>query len=342
MSNWQQPMPTLETDYGYDEMSEWLDIGPTVEEESGWGVEETDFTTKLDYGAFTPDQIRQAQQIARQISLEQKQYGESRHFDRNMRDRRKQQQVKHDAAVGVHSAEDAIELLRRQKECRAAAPGAPAQPPVAQVHPGYNEPAAVAWLSNELKKCADNIRLYGNPPAQHAARFLLRFGQELLQFLPLPPPDVKAQVLSAFAQVGWDVRIRQPLKGSHPPNGQQLTSLAFGMCCFFSHRHNIPLPPPEAGIVNVPSAAPAPAPSHGHPAARGGAPAIPQPRSRGGKRGGGGGYAVPKPRASGSNYASGGGQQNQRVHQPAPRGQQQQQGQGGKGGRRNRYENNKY
>ena len=33
--------------------------------------------------------------------------------------------------------------------------------------------------------------------------------QELLQFLPNPPPDVKAQVLSAFAQVGWDVRIRQ-------------------------------------------------------------------------------------------------------------------------------------
>lgn len=53
-------MPTLDYDHGYDEMSEWLDIGPTVEEEAGWGVEETDFTTKLDYSAFTPEQVRQA------------------------------------------------------------------------------------------------------------------------------------------------------------------------------------------------------------------------------------------------------------------------------------------
>jgi len=115
---WQQPMPSLETDYGNDEISEWLDIGPTVEEEAGWGVDEDEYTTGLDYSAFTPEQIRQAQMIAKQISHEQKQYGESRHFDRNMRDRRKQQQVKHDAAVGVHSAEDAIELLRRQKSDR--------------------------------------------------------------------------------------------------------------------------------------------------------------------------------------------------------------------------------
>merc|ERR1719337_6799 len=97
-------------------MSEWLDIGPTVEEEDGWGVDEDEFTTSLDYSKFTPDQIRQAQAIANQIGREQKQYGESRHFDKNMRDRRKQQQVKHDAAVGVNTAEDAIELLRRQKE----------------------------------------------------------------------------------------------------------------------------------------------------------------------------------------------------------------------------------
>ena len=40
-------------------MAEWLDIGPTVEEEDGWGVEETDFTTSLDYSKFTPEQIRQ-------------------------------------------------------------------------------------------------------------------------------------------------------------------------------------------------------------------------------------------------------------------------------------------
>ena len=59
-TGWQQPMPTLDTDYGNDETSEWLDIGPTVEEESGWGVEETDFTTSLDYSKFTPDQIKQA------------------------------------------------------------------------------------------------------------------------------------------------------------------------------------------------------------------------------------------------------------------------------------------
>ena len=43
-----------------------------------------------------------------------------------MRDRRKQQQVKHDAAVGVNTAEDAIELLRRQKE-RQAGGGQPQQ-----------------------------------------------------------------------------------------------------------------------------------------------------------------------------------------------------------------------
>jgi len=282
-------MPTLDYDYGHDEMSEWLDIGPTVEEESGWGVEETDFTTKLDYSSFTPEQVRQAQMIAKQISHEQKQYGESRHFDRNMRDRHKQAPVKHDNALGVHSAEDAIELLRRQKERQAA--GAQhqqqgghiqvPQPAAPQLHPGYNEVGGVSWLRLELEKCSNNIRLYGNPPPQHAARFLLRFGQELLQFLPNPPPDVKAQVLSAFAQVGWDVRIRQPLKGSHPPNGQQLTSLAFGLCCYFSHRNSIPLPPPEAGIVNVPQRPPPQAAPQGH-GGKGGS--YPQPR--GGQHGG--------------------------------------------------------
>lgn len=343
-TGWQQPMPTLDYDHGYDEMSEWLDIGPTVEEEHGWGVEETEFTTKLDYTSFTPEQVRQAQMIAKQISHEQKQYGESRHFDRNMRDRRKQQQVKHDAAVGVHSAEDAIELLRRQKERQASGGGAPgpAMPPAQPaMAPGYNESGSVQWLRSELDKCATNIKLYGNPPPQHAARFLLRFGQELLQFLPNPPADVKAQVLSSFAQVGWDVRIRQPLKGSHPPNGQQLTSLAFGLCCYFSHRNGIQLPPPEAGIVNVPAAVPRPAPQpqqqHHH--GKGGHAREVQSRDGGhrhrGKGSKGGGYPVPKPRAQGSNYAGGGGQQNPRVQQPHQRGQYQHAGAQGKGGRRN-------
>lgn len=343
-------MPTLDYDHGYDEMSEWLDIGPTVEEEAGWGVEETDFTTKLDYSSFTPEQVRQAQMIAKQISHEQKQYGESRHFDRNMRDRRKQQQVKHDAAVGIHSAEDAIELLRRQKERQAAgggqfgaaggAPGPAPAPMAPAMSPGYNEPGGVHWLRSELEKCAANIKLYGNPPPQHAARFLLRFGQELLQYLPNPPADVKAQVLSSFAQVGWDVRIRQPLKGSHPPNGQQLTSLAFGLCCYFSHRNGIPLPPPEAGIVNVPAAAPRPAPQqHHHHGGKGGREVQTRDgghrhRGKGGK--GQGGIAIPKPRGGGS-YAAGGGQQNPNVHQPRQRGNYQHAGaqQGGKGGRRN-------
>ena len=56
-------MPTLAVDYGNDELSEWLDIGPTVEEEDGWGVEESDFTTSLDYSRFTPDQIRQVRTL---------------------------------------------------------------------------------------------------------------------------------------------------------------------------------------------------------------------------------------------------------------------------------------
>ena len=59
MSQWVQTMPTLEYDYGEDEVSEWLDIGPTVEEESGWGVEESEYTTGLDYSNFTPEQVRQ-------------------------------------------------------------------------------------------------------------------------------------------------------------------------------------------------------------------------------------------------------------------------------------------
>jgi len=227
--------------------------------------------------------------------------------------------VKHDASVGVNTAEDAIELLRRQKE-RQASGGMPQQmppqqqqmqqmppqqmqqmqqqqmqqqmqqmqqPPRHQVGAGYNEPGSVNWLRGELEKCASNIRTYGEPPPQHAARFLLRFGQELLQFLPNPPPDVKAQVLSSFAQVGWDVRIRQPLKGSHPPNGQQLTSLAFGLCCFFSHRNDFPLPPPEAGIIqHVPRpAAPVAQPQQQVRGAKGGG----GKGDRGAKGGGGGG-----------------------------------------------------
>jgi hypothetical protein len=59
-TGWQQEMPSLAVDYGDDAMSEWLDIGPTVEEEDGWGVDEDEFTTSLDYSKFTPDQIRQA------------------------------------------------------------------------------------------------------------------------------------------------------------------------------------------------------------------------------------------------------------------------------------------
>merc|ERR1712023_614175 len=165
------------------------------------------------------------------------------------------------------------------------------------VNPGYNEPGGVQWLRAELEKCAANIKLYGNPPPQHAARFLLRFGQELLQFLPMPPPDVKAQVLSAFAQVGWDVRIRQPLKGSHPPNGQQLTSLAYGMCCFFCARTGMPLPPPEAGIVTLPAGPPPGAPGAARPQA------LPQPRGAGG----GGGHQQRQNRGRGGGGGRGGG-----------------------------------
>jgi len=160
-------------------------------------------------------------------------------------------------------------------------------------------------------------------------------------FSTSPPADVKAQVLSSFAQVGWDVRIRQPLKGSHPPNGQQLTSLAFGLCCYFSHRNGIQLPPPEAGIVTVPAAAPRPAPQpqqHHHHGGKGGREVQSRDgghrhRGKGGK--GGGGIAIPNSR--GSNYAGGGGQQNANVHQPRQRGNYQHAGaqQGGKGGRRN-------
>jgi len=364
MSQWVQTMPTLEYDYGEDEMSEWLDIGPTVEEESGWGVEESEYTTGLDYSKFTPEQVRQAKIIAQQISHETKQYGEARHFDKSMRDRKTKTAVRHDAAVGVHSAEDAIELLRRQKERQATnrplygAPGqhqpqqqhhhqpqqqhyAP-QPvmPTYQYAPGYDEPGGVAWLRAELQKCQANIRQFGDPPPQHAARFLIRFGSELLQFLPNPPPDVKAQVLSSFAQVGWDVRIRQPLQRSHPPNGQQLTSLVFGLCCFFSHRNGLDLPPPEAGIVNVPPRAVVrPPPRHVQDV---------QPRGGGyykGEKGGKGGkgyqgkgnYTIPKPR-DGSGYAAGGNQQTPRVNQPQQRGeyrpagaQSQYGGRGGKG-----------
>ena len=36
-TGWQQEMPTLTVDYGDNGMSEWLDIGPTVEGEDGWG-----------------------------------------------------------------------------------------------------------------------------------------------------------------------------------------------------------------------------------------------------------------------------------------------------------------
>lgn len=341
-TGWQQEMPTLDVDYGDDAMSEWLDIGPTVEEEDGWGVEESDFTTSLDYSRFTPEQIRQAQAVAAQISREQKQYGESRHFDKNMRDRRKQQQVKHDAAVGVNTAEDAIELLRRQKERQAAAPHQQYAAPAPQ-NPGYNEPGAVGWLRTELEKCANNIRQFGEPPPQHAARFLLRFGQELLQFLPNPPADVKAQVLSSFASVGWDVRIRQPLRGSHPPNGQQLTSVAFGLCCFFSHRNQIPLPPPEMGIItHIPRPAaqpPQPRPQQHHNGGKGGRGGKGggkaanqhhhnQRQHHGGKgdrRQGGHAFPAPKPRGHGGH---GGGQQNPNVVQPRPRGQNPRQSQG--------------
>lgn len=341
-TGWQQPMPSLEYDYGYDEMSEWLDIGPTVEEEAGWGVDEGEYTTTIDYSKFTPEQIRQAEMIARQISHEQKQYGESRHFDKSMRDRRKQGNVvRHDAAVGVHSAEDAIELLRIQKERQAqgvplataplagGCPAGPATSAPAAPAPGYDELGAVSFLRSELQKCAVNIKLYGNPPPQHAARFLMRLGADLLQFLPNPPPDVKAQVLSSFAQVGWDVRIRQPLKGSHPPNGQQLTSLVFGCCCFFCARTGQQLPPASAGIVELPAAQPAAPVRQQVPAPP---VAIPQPRQSH-SRGKGGSYPAPKPRPAGK----GGGQNNTRIHQPQQRGYNNSgQGGEGKGGSRRR------
>ena len=148
-----------------------------------------------------------------------------------MRDRKTKTAVRHDAAVGVHSAEDAIQLLRRQKERQATNPplyGAPGQQhqpqqqhhqqpqqqqhhqqpqhyapqpvmPAYQYAPGYDEPGGVAWLRAELEKCQANIRQFGDPPPQHAARFLIRFGSELLQFLPNPPPDVKAQ-----ASISWN------------------------------------------------------------------------------------------------------------------------------------------
>lgn len=45
----------------------WYDIEATPDETDGWGIDETEFTTTLNKGSFTSDQLMMAEQMAAEI-----------------------------------------------------------------------------------------------------------------------------------------------------------------------------------------------------------------------------------------------------------------------------------
>jgi hypothetical protein len=88
----------------------WYDIEATPGETDGWGVDETEFTTTLNKSAFTSDQMMMAEAMAAEI--EGKASGGrrgGRSFDGGEDE--------------IGSAEDAMELRRRQHQARMAAGG---------------------------------------------------------------------------------------------------------------------------------------------------------------------------------------------------------------------------
>ena len=87
----------------------WYDIEATPGETDGWGVDETEFTTTLNKSAFTSDQMMMAEAMAAEIEGKPARGRGGRSFDGGEDE--------------IGSAEDAMELRRRQHQARQAAGG---------------------------------------------------------------------------------------------------------------------------------------------------------------------------------------------------------------------------
>ena len=92
----------------------WYDIEATPDETDGWGIDETEFTTTLNKGSFTSDQLMMAEQMAAEIegppagSRGGRGGGASNYAGDEM---------------GISSAEDAMALRRQQHAKRQAGGG---------------------------------------------------------------------------------------------------------------------------------------------------------------------------------------------------------------------------
>lgn len=237
---------------GYDQDqimhdNEMLDHGNDEfgDDNDGWGVDSDLYTTKLNTGQLTQEQIEMAIRLEREIMSESS-AGQSRSY---------QYEYTEDDGYGnggggaagyapqqlVESPEDAMRLLAQRKGAQTA----PARPASQQRRPP--QPAAtqqrVQAPRRQYGTAQDEIRAYhelckqyrgvqaklsgiGEPTPAQKKKFLQNLTRGLISCLRYPVPDVRTAISKMFLDIGWDVRRnRAPAHVRQPPSGAMMQEL---------------------------------------------------------------------------------------------------------------------
>lgn len=255
---------------------------PRAAEETGWGIEETMYTSSLDKSKLTPEQIANAERIAAEIERESR----SKVKSTNM------------GGVGgfmpppaqTYAESQTSNFMQQQKKTLPPKPPKQPQPQQTPEHQQFaNECKVVKWLQEEMNRVIALIGTVGNPRPEQAARLLVEYTTSVTTMIPYSPPEVKSAVVASFAKCNWDVIRRKPTPGMPPPSGKTLCDLIFELGTYFCKRTNQPGPPP--GFVEKKLAEHRAKQQKLHPPRQQTIPNVGGPRPHKGKgKGGGKGY----------------------------------------------------
>mmetsp|Transcript_6052 Transcript_6052/g.17669 ORF Transcript_6052/g.17669 Transcript_6052/m.17669 type:complete len:327 (-) Transcript_6052:246-1226(-) len=291
---------------------------PRAQDESGWGIDESMYTSTLDTSSLSPEQIALAERLAREIekdSVTKKRQGGG--FGRAAATRPQLQMA----------APQPVQPLQHPPAQSFAQPTL--QPPPAPVgyqvtppHEQYaNECKVVAFLQGEMRRVLELIGTLGEPRPDQAAKLLTVYTTSVTGYIPFSPPEVKSAVVQSFRKCNWDVLRRRPVPGSHPPNGKTLCDLIYELGVYFCQRTNQTGPP--LGYVDAKLAEY----RARRPAAQQQAPTL-SFHGRGGGRGGGGRGGRGRGGRGGSGGGRGGNYRGNRYENSAGRGPRRDGGRG--------------
>jgi len=227
---------------GDDVCNDWLEEDdydaafPRAQDESGWGIDESMYTSTLDTSRLTPEQIALAERLAREIekdSVSKKRHGGGFGGGAAASQSRPQLQLPPPQQIMQPVVQQTVQPTP-----------APVGYQVTPPHEQYaNECKVVAFLQGEMRRVLELIGTLGEPRPDQAAKLLTLYTTQVTGYIPFSPPEVKKAVVDSFRKCNWDVLRRRPVPGSRPPNGKTLCDLIYELGIYFCQRTNQSGPP---------------------------------------------------------------------------------------------------